>query len=413
MERLQATELQRYNSFSHFKGKSVDKENLGQNISLRANSLPDIEALTAQLAGLKLRGYPARSEQKEEVGKVSAAQEGPKTDANLVILERACHALGYPRGIAGGLKKHFSGIQIHKQLGEGSLSLVFLVTFPGNKKPVALKLCRYHTDPDCRTTGYSKEREGGELLSTTLNSPFLVKTHGVFALNSERKLEWIQDPAKRSTDKGTILAVVQDYVPQAQELFDYIAEGKIETPEQMYQVAASIACGLYHLHKHFNMPHRDVKPENVLVGSTGIKLIDFSFLTRKERTKTQCGSPAYLAPEVVIADEKDYDGKLVDAFSFATLLFVMRFGESPWFTVDEEDMGIHLDLLRSFYESDRGSTLADYFPKDEKPINEQDEQFLDLIRKLGVGKPEQRMSVVEAVETHPYFAPLREKPSTE
>lgn len=320
----------------------------------------------------------------------------------------------YPREITEGLKRYFNGIQFHQQLGEGSLSLVFLVTFPGNKKPVALKLCRHQTDPDCRTTGYSKKREEGELLSITLNSPYFVKTHGVFALNSDRKLEWIQDPAKRSTDKGTILAVVQEYVPDAYELFDLIADDKINTPEQMYTVVALIACGLYHLHKDYNMSYRAVRPEDVLVGSVGTKLLDFSFLPCKERTKTRCGSSYYLAPEIVIADEKEYDGKLADAFSFVALLYVMRFGESLWFTVqlELEDMRAHLDLLRSFYESDSGSTLAEFVPKDMDSISKQDEQLLDVIKRLGVEKPEDRMSVVEAVETHPYFASLIGKPPT-
>lgn len=52
-----------------------------------------------------------------------------------------------------------------------------------------------------------------------------------------------------------------------------------------------------------NLVYRDLKPENVLVGNDGfIKLTDFGFVKRllpSERTYTLCGTPEYMAPEVV------------------------------------------------------------------------------------------------------------------
>lgn len=51
------------------------------------------------------------------------------------------------------------------------------------------------------------------------------------------------------------------------------------------------------------MVYRDLKPENVLVNSNGyLKLSDFGFLKKlkpNERTYTLCGTPEYLAPEVI------------------------------------------------------------------------------------------------------------------
>ncbi|MCP5506307.1 MAG: serine/threonine-protein kinase [Chlamydiales bacterium] len=364
------------------------------------------DELAGKIASVTLKGTP-KEEANEKEKEIVAPAPSPQVDQNQEILARACQALCYPRGCIAPMQQILKGVVFHQELGQGSLSIVFLVSFPHQKSPVALKLCKFKRDPDCRVTGYSKERDGGEMLSINLKSPYLVKTHALLAVNSDNQLEWIQNPAARKTESGAIVAVVQEYVPEARRLFDDIVQGKINSAKKGREVASSIALGLYDLHKKFNMPHRDVKPENILMGKTGIKIIDFSFLTRKEKTQSRCGSPAYLAPEVVCADETEYDAKLVDAFSFATLLFVMRFWKSPWWTLKEADMASHLDLLLSFYHNN--GNLRDYFPKDIKAVDERDTQLFDLIGKLGTGDPKQRMSVVEAVETHPYFAHLKEK----
>lgn len=60
---------------------------------------------------------------------------------------------------------------------------------------------------------------------------------------------------------------------------------------------------LEHLHAH-NVIYRDLKPENILVDMNGyIKLTDFGLakenLTKDGKTKTFCGTPEYMAPEVL------------------------------------------------------------------------------------------------------------------
>ena len=67
---------------------------------------------------------------------------------------------------------------------------------------------------------------------------------------------------------------------------------------------AEVIVALEHLHSN-GIVHRDLKPENIMVSleSRGhIKLVDFGFakkLEKGERTKTKCGTPVYLAPEVL------------------------------------------------------------------------------------------------------------------
>jgi serine/threonine protein kinase len=77
--------------------------------------------------------------------------------------------------------------------------------------------------------------------------------------------------------------------------------GKLEANHARFYVA-QIVLSFEYLHGK-NLIFRDLKPENILVDSNGyVKLADFGFiksLTPGERTYTFCGTPEYIAPEIV------------------------------------------------------------------------------------------------------------------
>jgi protein kinase A len=92
-----------------------------------------------------------------------------------------------------------------------------------------------------------------------------------------------------------------------------------------------------------NIIYRDLKPENILIDKTGyLKLTDFGFAKICEgRTYTLCGTPEYLAPEILL--NKGH-GKPVDWWTFGVLVYEMCAGIDPF--NDEDPMLIYQKILK-------------------------------------------------------------------
>ena len=85
------------------------------------------------------------------------------------------------------------------------------------------------------------------------------------------------------------------------ELFDKIAEEQYFSETDAAKIIKQILSSVNYCHQR-KIVHRDLKPENLLIGSDGhLRITDFGFAKKIiDRSYTLCGTPEYLAPEIIM-----------------------------------------------------------------------------------------------------------------
>jgi len=173
------------------------------------------------------------------------------------------------------------------------------------KQPLAIKIIRKDVVLHMKQALHVAQERTVLLM---IDHPFIVK------------LLWTFQDEKR-------LFLVLEFV-NGGELFTHLCmNGKLPNDEVRF-FAAEIVSALEYLHKK-DIIYRDLKPENILMSSAGhMKITDFGFakIVRK-RTYTLCGTPQYIAPEIVLSKGH---GKGVDWWALGILIFEMLVGFAPF-----------------------------------------------------------------------------------
>lgn len=157
--------------------------------------------------------------------------------------------------------------------------------------------------------------------------------------------------------------------------------------------AAEITSALAYLH-NMDIVYRDLKPENILLDANGhIILTDFGLCKENvkigETTTTFCGTPEYLAPEVL---RKQEYGREVDWWCLGVVTYEMMYSLPPFYSRDVAEMYeniLHKPLkLRPHISMDARNLLEGLLQK-EKGM------------RLGSGKED-----AEEIKSHPFFSKI-------
>ncbi|KAI7735620.1 hypothetical protein M8C21_022331 [Ambrosia artemisiifolia] len=184
----------------------------------------------------------------------------------------------------------------------------------------------------------------------------------------------------------TKIYFILEYV-KGGELFDKLAKGRLKE-EAARKYFRQLISAIRFCHSR-GVYHRDLKPENLLLDDEeNLKVSDFG-LSALAETKRQdgllhtcCGSPAYVAPEII--DQRGYDGAKADIWSCGVVLFVLLAGFLPFHDSNLIEMYRKIACARFKYPNS--------FPDAAK----------SLVSNMLDPNPRTRISIGDIVE-HPWF----------
>lgn len=214
-------------------------------------------------------------------------------------------------------------------------------------------------------------------------------------LTENRVLRSVRHPfivgLKSSFTTDDRLCFVTEYVAGG-ELFVHLKNERSKTfsEERTRFYAAEIVCALGYLHKR-GIIYRDLKLENLLLDKTGhIKMVDFG-LCKDEifggmSTKTFCGTPSYLPPEVI---RNMQHGRAVDWWGLGVVMYELLTGQLP------------------FYAEERKMMFRMIVTEKVKYPRSISGEAREIMSKLLVKNPDRRLGSLndaEEIMDHPFFA---------
>ncbi|OHT14301.1 CAMK family protein kinase [Tritrichomonas foetus] len=185
--------------------------------------------------------------------------------------------------------------------------------------------------------------------------------------------------------------ILMEYCPNG-ELFSHIIAKK-RLPEVEARIFFKhILDGLAFIHS-CKIAHRDLKPENVLIDAEGhAKISDFGlskYVGDSGLTRTSCGSPCYVSPEVLTG--KEYNAIKSDMWSMGVILYAMVTGQLPW---------TRRNQLQLFQQIKKGHYHIPPFVSAD---------CANLIRGLMCVNPDTRLTV-EAAMSHSFMEEAKSEP---
>eukprot|EP01006_Ploeotia_vitrea_P008190 TRINITY_DN19312_c0_g1_i1.p1 TRINITY_DN19312_c0_g1~~TRINITY_DN19312_c0_g1_i1.p1 ORF type:complete len:393 (+),score=26.71 TRINITY_DN19312_c0_g1_i1:33-1211(+) len=264
---------------------------------------------------------------------------------------------------AGGVTIGLKDFAILKIIGQGTFGKVLKVKLIHTGDVYAMKVMR---KDEIKRQNMIINTKNEKLILQQLDHPYIVKLH--FAFHTKDRLYLCLD------------------LLSGGELFDHLSEAGAFSLERSKLYAAQIASGLHEMHKK-HICYRDLKPENIVLDKDNHACItDFGIAKTDLKigrwTNTFCGTPEYIAPEML---QKTGHDRGVDWWALGILLYEMLCGIPPFYSEEVEEM----------YDNIQHADIdwPDHVGDDAR----------DLIVKLLDKDKNKRLKDGEKVMKHPFF----------
>jgi len=269
-------------------------------------------------------------------------------------------------GAQGQLEEFF---ELGQKLGKGAFSTVFLGTEKGTRQQFAIKAIK-------------KQFIKKKLLDREIEIMTSIRHDNILYCKTVYE-----------TDQKIFLVLE---LVQGGELYDKIVEDGEYTEDESKNILMQILDAVEYLHEK-GIAHRDLKPENILcVTQTSkksprfekIKVADFglSKVFAKDPLVSQCGSPTYVAPEVLVGQQYT---KAVDMWAIGVISFVMLTGCFPFYEENDNYAALYKKIMDVDYTYPDNLRLSDLAK--------------DFISHLLVKDPTARMTPQQCFQ-HPWLS---------
>ncbi|XP_010765529.1 serine/threonine-protein kinase N2-like [Notothenia coriiceps] len=216
------------------------------------------------------------------------------------------------------LKMQMDDFKYFSVLGRGHFGKVLLAEFKKTGKLYAIKaLKKRDIVTRDEVESLMSEKRIFEMINASRH-PFLVNLHGCFQTSDH-------------------VCFVMEYLPGGDLMIHIHNDVFSEAQTRFYSACVLLGLEFLHLNK---IIYRDLKLDNLLMDADGfVKITDFGLckegMGHGDRTSTFCGTPEFLAPEVLTDDNYT---RAVDWWGMGVLIFEMLVGESPFPGEDEEEV---------------------------------------------------------------------------
>lgn len=221
-------------------------------------------------------------------------------------------------------------------LGVGTFGKVWLVSHKKTGVPYALKqLSKREIIGHHQVDGVIREKN----IMASIEHPFVVNLVSTF--QDDRHLYMLIELVQGGELFSVIHTETRDGIPNGNSRF----------------YAACILESLSHLH-YRSISYRDLKPENILIDAKGYcVLVDLGFAkVVTDKTYTLCGTPEYLAPEIILSKGHD---KGVDYWAFGVLIYEMLVGRSPFYSYGTDQVSLFKRIVQVKYSFPPGGMVSE------------------------------------------------------